>query len=122
MPRIAVEPTSLTAAARRLTGSAQQLQSIAGAFGGKVSGIGAASGSPDVEAAAQALQTAWSGALRDVAASVSGFARNTDAAAVVYEAADRLPGPPPPPPPPKPSHSDPLLPWLDPANDPNLRA
>lgn len=118
MPRIAVEPPSLTDAARRLTGSAQQLESLAGSFAGKTAGLGAAAGSPEVEAAAQALRNAWSRALRDLGTSMGNFAANTDAAAVVYEAADRLPGPAPPAPPPQSHHDSPLFPW----DSPNLQA
>ena len=43
---------------------------------------------------------------------LDGFAGNTDVAAVVYEAADRLPAPKPPAPPPQPKHDDaPMFPF-----------
>jgi hypothetical protein len=115
MPRIAVEPPSLTDAARRLTAVARDLHALAGSFGGKTAGLGAAAGIPDVESAADDLRSAWTTALHEIAAAAAGFAANTDAAAVVYEAADRLPAPKPPPPPPK-AQPQPLFPWDTPSN------
>jgi hypothetical protein len=55
-----------------------------------------------------------------MAASMHGLARNTEAAAVVYESADRLPPPKPPAPPPEPKHSEPMFPWE--VNPDDLRA
>jgi len=115
MPRIAVDPLSLTQAARRLTATARELEALATSFPGRVSSVGAAGGSREVEAAFGELRQAWSRSLRDLTSALGGLAHNTDAAAVVYEAADQLRAPARPATPVQHEQS-PRFPWLAPVD------
>jgi hypothetical protein len=110
MPRIDVHPVSLTAAARSIVAAADAVASVHSDFDGKTAGATAAAPSP-ADAALSDMCRAWSRALGQMATSMHGLAHNTEAAAVVYESADRLPPPKPPAPPPEPEHSDPMFPW-----------
>src|SRR6266536_2579953 len=110
MPRIEVQPVSLTGAARSLLAAADAVAAVHGDFDGRTASAAGAAPAP-ADAAFGDLRSAWTRALGEMAASMRGFARNTEAAAVVYESADRLPPPKPPAAPPEPKHEDPLFPW-----------
>ena len=92
MPRIDVETIGLTGAAGALVAAAGEIDSVRADFAGRMASARAVAPSP-ADAALAAFASAWARVLAEIADSVSGFARNTDAAAGVYVQADRLPAP-----------------------------
>jgi hypothetical protein len=112
LPRIEVQTLSLTEASRRLNAVAREVDSLSASFVGRTSGALGAAGSADVDAALSELRAAWGRALGQLAQSMNGFGRNTATAAVVYEAADRLPAPTPPAAPKEPACKPPALPFM----------
>jgi uncharacterized protein YukE len=103
MPPIEVTPESLTDAARMLWSVAGTVTHAAGQLRAAGSGVEGAAGSPDADAAFAGLVSAWTGALRRLGESLTGFERNTEVAAELYQHADAtaMPSAPPPPPPSK---------------------
>lgn len=110
MPRIDVTPESLTDAARMLWSVAGTVTHAAGHLRSAGAGVEHA-GSPDADAAFAGLVSAWTGALGRMGDSLTGFERNTEVAAELYQRADAtaMPSAPPPPPPKNQPPVDPRL-------------
>jgi uncharacterized protein YukE len=102
MPPFEVTPESLTDAARMLWSVAGTVTHAAGHVRSAGAGVQGAAGSADADAAFAGLVSAWSGALGRMGESLTGFERNTEVAAELYQHADAtaMPSAPPPPPPP----------------------
>jgi uncharacterized protein YukE len=107
MPPIDVTPESLSDAARALWSVAGTVTHAAGHLRSAGSGVEGAAGSADADAAFAGLVSAWTGALSRMGESLTGFERNTEVAAELYQHADATAMPSAPPPPPPPSKDQP---------------
>jgi hypothetical protein len=102
LPRLEVDTVSLTDAAPSIRGVGSSVGDVRGNLGSARAGSSGA-GSPAAGAALEAVVQAWQNCLGDLAENLQGFARNTEAAAVLYEHADQISVPQPKPPPPAPA-------------------
>jgi hypothetical protein len=109
MPPFDVTPESLTDAARMLWSVAGTATHAAGHLRAAGAGVDGAAGSPDADAAFAGMVSAWSGALSRMGDSLSGFERNTEVAAELYQHADATAMPSAPPPPRPPSKNQPPI-------------
>lgn len=104
MRPIEVETTSLADAASSIRANGNRVQSVRSSIGADTGDVSSGAGSPAAGAAFTAMIDAWTKALGDLGENLDDFARNTEAAAVLYERADLVsmpPAKPKPPPPPK---------------------
>lgn len=110
LPPIEVDTVSLTDAAPSIRHVGSAVSDVRGSLGA-ARGAASGAGSPAAGAAIEAVVKAWQNCLGDLAENLQGFARNTEAAAVLYEHADQIsvPAPKPAPQPKEPACQQTLL-------------